>query len=71
MGKIRHLDVSKLWIQDKVLSGDIIFKKVPGKSNLADGLTKYLDFSKLLQHLASTAQVVMKGRHRLMPSGNR
>jgi hypothetical protein len=67
LGKIRHLDVSKLWIQDKVLSGDIIVKKIPGESNISDGLTKHLDSHKLLFHLSSTGQVVMQGRHTLMP----
>ena len=67
LGKIRHLDVSKLWIQDKVLTGEMIVRKVRGESNISDGLTKYLDNSKLLFHLSSTGQVIMQGRHSLMP----
>ena len=67
LGKIRHLDVSKLLIQDKVLTGEIIVKKVPGEVNISDGLITYLDSSKLLFHLSSTGQVIMQGRHNLMP----
>ena len=42
IGKIRHLAVRQLWIQEKVRTGEIELAKVPGTKNPADALTKYL-----------------------------
>ena len=43
LGKIRHLAVADLWIQDKVKTKDLGLEKVLGSINPADLLTKYLD----------------------------
>ena len=43
LGKIRHLAVADLWIQDKIKTKDIGLEKVLGAENPADLLTKYLD----------------------------
>ena len=42
VGKIRHLDVGMMWVQDLRESGGFEVKKVPGTMNPADQLTKYL-----------------------------
>ena len=47
LGKIRHLAVSDLWLQDKVRSGDLTVHKVLGKDNPADAMTKFVDRSTL------------------------
>ena len=67
LGKVRHIDVAQLWVQDKVLSGDIELRKIKGEDNLADSLTKYVDSAKLGRHLEYTAQLITAGRHVLMP----
>ena len=43
LGKIRHLDVTDLWIQDRIRSKAITLSKVLGTQNMADVLTKYVD----------------------------
>ena len=43
LGKIRHLDVTDLWIQDRIRSKAITLSKVLGTENMADVLTKYVD----------------------------
>ena len=68
LGKIRHIDVHMLWIQEKVQKGEIIIKKVPGESNISDALTKHVDVVKMTQHLQNTGQCILSGRHTLMPS---
>ena len=40
IGKIKHLDVGWLWIQDLVKAGDVTLKKINGKVNPADLMTK-------------------------------
>ena len=43
LGKIRHLAVADLWIQDHLKSRDFGLEKILGALNPADLLTKYLD----------------------------
>ena len=40
IGKIRHIEVSQLWLQHKVAKKDIVVTKVSGEDNLADAQTK-------------------------------
>ena len=42
LGKSRHLDVTDLWIQDRIKSKAIHLSKVAGAENVADILTKYV-----------------------------
>ena len=68
LGKVRHIDIHMLWIQDRVYKGDIIIKKVCGEDNISDALTKHVDAGKLTQHLQNTGQELLSGRHTLMPN---
>ena len=43
LGKMRHLEVKDLWLQQEVLEGKISVKKVWGTENMADLMTKYLN----------------------------
>jgi hypothetical protein len=67
LGKVRHIEVTELWVQDHVLKGTISVKKVPGTENLSDALTKYLDQAGIAFHLCETNQRIFSGRHNLMP----
>ena len=67
LGKVRHVEVSQLWVQQKVGSGEIELKKVEGASNLADALTKHVEFEGIQKHLVGTHQWLAEGRHELMP----
>jgi hypothetical protein len=40
VGKVKHLDVGWLWIQEAVRKGDLVLEKICGKINPADMLTK-------------------------------
>ena len=48
--KMRHVKVGHLWIQQAVRTGRIILKKVLGTENIADLMTKYLDFGTIAKH---------------------
>ena len=39
LGKIRHLHVKQLWLQEKVALGDLIISKIPRSDNWSDALT--------------------------------
>ena len=58
IGKIRHLDTSLLWIQQKVRDKEVLLTKVPGKENPGDSLTKYLSGSDLAAHLPRMGMAV-------------
>jgi hypothetical protein len=55
IGKVRHLAVGQLWIQEKVRSGEIALMKVLGTENPADLLTKHLARDLIDQHLSKLA----------------
>ena len=67
MGKVRHLDVTDLWIQEKVKSKSVILQKVPGEHNPADILTKYVDRGNLEKALTFMGLVKMSGRAKTAP----
>ena len=43
LGRVRHLAVADLWLQDRLRTHDFELCKVLGAHNVADLLTKYLD----------------------------
>ena len=43
LGRIRHLAVSDLWVQERVRTEDFHKKQIPGAENPADVLTKHLE----------------------------
>ena len=59
--------MNQLWLQDKVGTKEIELLKVGSKSNLADALTKYVENEDLKAHCIGTGQVILEGRHELMP----
>ena len=67
LGKVRHVEVSQLWVQQKVGSGEIELKKVEGTNNLADALTKHVEPDGIRKHLEGTHQRLAEGRHEIMP----
>ena len=40
VGKVRHIEVHQLWLQDRVGRGDFKVIKIPGESTPAAALTK-------------------------------
>ena len=67
LGKVRHLDVTDLWIQEKVRSKAVHLQKVPGLGNPADVLTKYVDKATLEKALKFMGLMRMDGRAKLAP----
>ena len=40
-GKVKHLEVRQLWMQEKIKSGKLVFEKIDRVMNTADTLTKH------------------------------
>ena len=68
LGKIRHIEVNQLWLQDKVAEGIIEVRKVNGKENIADALTKHVNAEDIRVHMHCTHQQFEQLRHELAPA---
>ena len=68
LGKIRHLDVTDLWIQDKIRSKQIRLLKVLGADNVAEMFTKYVTRSTLEKALKNMNVIRVEGRHACAPA---
>ena len=51
LGKLRHISIQFLWIQDKVRNNELDVVKIPGKDNPADVLTKNVPAEILERHM--------------------
>ena len=56
LGKLRHIDVTQLWLQEKVASGKIKIMKVRTTENKSDLLTKYHATEGIKTHFRMTSQ---------------
>ena len=62
-GKVRHMDVKYFWLQERVRNRDVTVKKVLGKNNPADVLTKPKTI-KEIEELASRVRVSLRRHYR-------
>ena len=56
LGRVRHIDVSQLWLQEKVAQGVFHVIKVKTNENKSDALTKHLSRNDIDWHMRSTGQ---------------
>ena len=50
VGRLRHVDVRFLWLQDKIKNGSFTIVKVPGAENPADLGTKFLNYDLMVRY---------------------
>ena len=62
LGKIRHLAVSGLWVQQCARDGRARYHKVDGKANPSDAMTKALNAQALQKHAEFIGAVSRTGR---------
>ena len=61
-GKLRHINIGLLWIQEKMENEEVVVKKVKGISNPADMMTKSINRDKLEKYMIMTKQKIAEGR---------
>ena len=66
-GKVRHIEVHTLWVQDKVAHKEVRLIKVDGKVNVADNLTKHVAAEDVRVHMHRLGMYYAWGRHSLAP----
>ena len=52
LGRMRHLDIRDMWLQNEVLSGKVVIAKVSGIRKPADLMTKVLGIQEVVDRLA-------------------
>ena len=62
VGKIRHLDVGALWLQEKEAQRRLTLSKIKGENNPADLGTKHLTEETMLRHVRMLSQSFAEGR---------
>ena len=67
IGKVRHIELSELWVQDQVAKGRITVYKIDGSENSSDSLTKHSCSERIAQTMRHCNQHIVSGRHEIMP----
>ncbi len=44
-GRVRHIEVRELWVQERAAKAELKIVKVRGEDNVADGLSKHVGWS--------------------------
>ena len=68
IGRVRHLAVGQLWIQERIREKTITLEKVAGEANPADAATKHLDAGRLQRCCATLGCEVRPGRSGAAPA---
>ena len=68
VGRIRHLAVQDLWVQDQIRQKKINLVKVQGTHNVSDLMTKYLSREELDKHLKAAGYKDEEGRPSIAPT---
>ena len=70
LGRIRHLAVADLWIQQRSKDGSVAYSKLEGARNTSDILTKPVEAEVLNRHMAELGLEFAEGRHESTPAYN-
>ena len=61
-GKLRHIRVGQLWIQEMAEEGEVKVRKIGGEQNVADLMTKHLADRKVSQFIENMNCEARSGR---------
>ena len=68
LGRVRHLAVGDLWVQQRSKNGEVRYEKLDGKSNTSDMLTKAVDRDTIDKHMCSLGLEFRAGRNAITPA---
>ena len=66
-GKMRHVRLGHLWIQQKTEDGELSVRKISGKENPADVLTKHLNGQRIREIVEMLGGEYRQGRAAIAP----
>ena len=67
LGRVRHLAVADLWVQQRSKEGEVNYCKLDGKRNTSDIMTKAVEGEVLGRHMQSLGLQYRTGRHQCTP----
>ena len=70
LGRVRHLAVADLWVQQKAKGGEVKYIKLEGRRNPSDILTKAVDGETLRRHVDAIGMEFREGRNEATPAYN-
>ena len=68
IGRVRHLAVGQLWVQERLKVGDFALHKVAGEMNPAGLLTKHVPREGLVRHTVALSVLPEAGRATSAPA---
>ena len=71
LGKVKHLDIGELWVQEKAMDGTTRMNKVPGDDTLADLLTKHSGRGEVDKHMEKPLALRRRREHALAQCDSR
>ncbi len=66
-GRVRHVEIRELWVQERVRREELSIIKVRGRDDVADRLTKLVERHKMEKYLQECGFVLRNGRLELCP----
>ena len=67
LGRVRHLAVADLWVQQKAKNKEAHYQKLPGARNTADMMTKAVEKEIIDRHMQALGLQYRDGRHEEPP----
>ena len=68
LGRIRHLAVGDLWVQQRSKNKEVRYMKLEGSRNTSDILTKVVEREVIERHMSTMHMEYREGRHPDTPS---
>ena len=63
LGRVRHLAVADLWVQQRAKEGEVAYVKLDGKKNTSDMMTKAVEREVIRRHMQALGLQMRSGRH--------
>ena len=68
LGRVRHLAVADLWVQQKSKNKEVFFNKLEGTRNTSDILTKVVEKDVIDKHMGALGLEFREGRNSMTPA---
>ena len=68
LGRVRHLAVADLWVQQRAKAGEVNYCKLDGAKNTSDIMTKAVDGELIKRHMQTLRLQYREGRHKDTPA---
>ena len=68
LGRVRHLAVADLWVQQRAKAGEVNYCKLEGKKNTSDIMTKAVEGGVIQRHMQTLGLQYRAGRHKDTPA---